>query len=421
MKRVRDLLSTLVATPSQAGVDDLSVVARTVSAWLKAHGVPHTLLGPPERPVAVVVNPPPGRGEQVLVLNACLDTAPVGDRRQWSVDPFGAEVKDGWLHGRGSSDSKAAVAIFCDLARSVTLNAKASGKPAKRVARITPGIPDTPLCDGEPPRQVTMVFDCDEHSGRFGGIHAYLKAHGFPAMCVIGYPGLDEIVAGSRGFLRTTVILAGEMGHSGAARPQRELAAVKLAALVQAIERFNAAPATTRADFPHGPRATLTHVRSGVKSFSVTPPRIECALDIRTTPDFDAHAAQRWLDQTLAGIDRKAAGGHATRHTSRSARPSSWPPYRTPDDALLPQLMRAAAARHLGHAPPMSVSGPSNIGNVLAGGGAQVLCGFGVRFRGLHGPDECVDLSTLAPVHAVYRDMVDLFLAGRPQGTPPQP
>lgn len=391
MRRVRDLLATLVATPSQAGVDDLSVVARTVSAWLKAQSVPHELLGPRGRPVAVVVNPPPGRGEQVLVLNACLDTAPVGDWRQWSVDPFGAQVKDGWLHGRGSSDSKAAVALFCDIARSVPLCSKApSGGQAAAV----------------PARHVTVVFDCDEHSGRFGGIHAFLKAHGFPAMCVIGYPGLDDIVAGSRGFLRTTVFLAGEMGHSGAAQAQTGLAAVKLAALVQAIERFNAAPATTRADFPHGPRATLTHVRSGVKSFSVTPPRIECALDIRTTPDFDAQAAQQWLGRTLQAIDRRAGGRHASRHS----RPSSWPPYRTPDDALLPQLMCAAAARHLGHAPPLTVSGPSNIGNVLAAGGSQVLCGFGVRYRGLHGPDEAIDLATLAPVQAVYRALVSSYL-----------
>lgn len=42
------------------------------------------------------------------LLFAChVDTVPVGDQRVWQFDPFGAEVEDGTLRGRGSTDMKA--------------------------------------------------------------------------------------------------------------------------------------------------------------------------------------------------------------------------------------------------------------------------------------------------------------------------
>ena len=37
---------------------------------------------------------------------------PVGNAESWSVDPFGAEVKDGYLFGRGATDMKSSVAAF---------------------------------------------------------------------------------------------------------------------------------------------------------------------------------------------------------------------------------------------------------------------------------------------------------------------
>jgi succinyl-diaminopimelate desuccinylase len=57
------------------------------------------------------------------------------------------------------------------------------------------------------------------------------------------------------------------------------------------------------------------------------------------------------------------------------------------------------------------VCGPSNIGNYLAQQGTQVLSGFGVDFRNIHGPDECVRLATLAPVLRVYQAAVRGYLA----------
>ncbi len=48
--------------------------------------------------------------ENGLSLMAHLDTEPIGDLRNWTVDPLGGEIRDGKIYGRGACDDKYAVA-----------------------------------------------------------------------------------------------------------------------------------------------------------------------------------------------------------------------------------------------------------------------------------------------------------------------
>ena len=45
-------------------------------------------------------------------FNGHTDVVPVGDRAAWTHDPFGAEVVEGWMYGRGATDMKSGVAAF---------------------------------------------------------------------------------------------------------------------------------------------------------------------------------------------------------------------------------------------------------------------------------------------------------------------
>ena len=38
---------------------------------------------------------------------------PIGDESAWSIPPFGAEIRDDVLYGRGAADMKSGVAAFC--------------------------------------------------------------------------------------------------------------------------------------------------------------------------------------------------------------------------------------------------------------------------------------------------------------------
>jgi acetylornithine deacetylase/succinyl-diaminopimelate desuccinylase-like protein len=48
------------------------------------------------------VSPPAGKP---IILMHHMDVVPA-DRSQWTVDPFGAQIKDGEIWGRGAMDMK---------------------------------------------------------------------------------------------------------------------------------------------------------------------------------------------------------------------------------------------------------------------------------------------------------------------------
>jgi putative selenium metabolism hydrolase len=53
-----------------------------------------------------------GDGASVIVYDSHLDTVGVGDLQCWRVQPFGGEMQDGVIYGRGASDNKAGVACM---------------------------------------------------------------------------------------------------------------------------------------------------------------------------------------------------------------------------------------------------------------------------------------------------------------------
>lgn len=47
-----------------------------------------------------------------LILNGHIDVVPIGPEHFWTFDPFGAEVRDGRMYGRGAADMKSGVAAM---------------------------------------------------------------------------------------------------------------------------------------------------------------------------------------------------------------------------------------------------------------------------------------------------------------------
>ena len=54
----------------------------------------------------------PGANGPVLGFNGHTDVVPVGDEAAWTKPPFGAEIHDGVMFGRGTTDMKSGVAAF---------------------------------------------------------------------------------------------------------------------------------------------------------------------------------------------------------------------------------------------------------------------------------------------------------------------
>ena len=41
-----------------------------------------------------------------------VDVVPIGDKKSWSINPFGGEIKEGKIWGRGAADMKSGIAAF---------------------------------------------------------------------------------------------------------------------------------------------------------------------------------------------------------------------------------------------------------------------------------------------------------------------
>jgi acetylornithine deacetylase len=56
-------------------------------------------------------------GGSSLILNSHIDVVPVEPREKWTHDPFGAEIVDGLMYGRGTSDDKGGIAAAMEAVR----------------------------------------------------------------------------------------------------------------------------------------------------------------------------------------------------------------------------------------------------------------------------------------------------------------
>ncbi|MEO5337810.1 MAG: succinyl-diaminopimelate desuccinylase [Magnetospirillum sp. WYHS-4] len=146
-----------------------------------------------------------GTSGPVFCFAGHTDVVPVGDAGAWTVDPFGGEVKDGRLYGRGASDMKAAVACF----------AAAAGR---FIARRGPDFGGS----------ISLLITGDEEGPAINGtpkMLSWMRAKG-EAMdaCLVGEPTcpsrLGEMMKiGRRGSINAALTVHGVQGHVG--YPQR--------------------------------------------------------------------------------------------------------------------------------------------------------------------------------------------------------
>jgi succinyl-diaminopimelate desuccinylase len=371
---VVELTRALVRVPSRGGIDAYGPVLDCMAGWLSDHGLTcRRLAGANRATVALVCEVDGDRRGPRYVLDACLDTAPFGDEAAWAHPPTSGEIADGWLHGRGSSDSKAGAAIFAHI--------------AARLRDTAGGFSGS----------VVLLFDVDEHTGGFGGAKAYFEDPGATSEVdgvMIGYPGIEHVVTGGRGVLRARVHVHGIAGHSGSSRTAPG-AIAKAAHLIQELQKVPL-PGPVGPQFPLPARLTVTAV-SGGEGYSMVPDLCSFNVDIRLTPALDDRAAIAALRVTAADVDAAWAGTPPTRVEVTTR----WPPYALPDGSPLADALLTAAAR-AGLAPTAKVAGPSNIGNYLAGLGIPATAGFGVDYHGLHGIDERIRLESIPVVQATY-------------------
>jgi acetylornithine deacetylase/succinyl-diaminopimelate desuccinylase-like protein len=165
----------------------------------------------------------PGRGAAPpLLLQGHVDVVTTADQ-DWERPPFGGEIVDGWLWGRGALDMKGGVAMMI----AAVLRARAEGMvPPGDVLLLL-------LSDEERLGLCGAKFLVEEHAALFAGVRYALGEFGAATVHLAGRP-IYPIMVTEKQYCRVRATVRGTGGH--ASRPVRGAAMGKLGRLLAALD-----------------------------------------------------------------------------------------------------------------------------------------------------------------------------------------
>ena len=105
--RILDFYRGFIRAPSPNPPGDTRDAAAFIGRFLESEKVPFRVVAPMNEMPNIVASFEGGTPGRHLVLNGHIDVFPVGEARGWNVDPWGGELIDGRIYGRGACDMKA--------------------------------------------------------------------------------------------------------------------------------------------------------------------------------------------------------------------------------------------------------------------------------------------------------------------------
>lgn len=218
------LCQDLIRIKNQSPIDDQAPALDFVQNYLAEAGIASERIvadaGEDYPVVFAQMGDASAEGSFRVVLNGHVDVVPVGQRSGWDFDPFGAEIRDGKLLGRGTSDMKCGLAV---LLFSMKLLAE-SGDALNGDIRLHV------VCDEEIAGTGTKWF-CE---------HGY--ADGADAVMVGEPTGHETIEIGQKGILHLTLTAHGTPGHGSTNNYKGDNAIVKLARVLVHIDEIISVP-----------------------------------------------------------------------------------------------------------------------------------------------------------------------------------
>jgi succinyl-diaminopimelate desuccinylase len=320
-----------------------------------------------------------GEGGFHLCFAGHTDVVPAG-AAAWSADPFGAEVRDGLLLGRGACDMKGAIAAFV-AACADHLGSRPASDPAGSVSLLITGDEEGPALDG-----TRRVLE-------------WMEAHGHvPDLCLVGEPTNPErlgdvIKVGRRGSLSARVVVEGVQGHT--AYPHR--ADNPLHRLVAGLGALIAAPLDAGTPWFEPSGLQLTSIDVDNPATNVIPARAEARLNIRFNDRHSAASLEAWLRAALA---QHAPAFQLDVRCSGEA-------FLTEPGPLVDRL-RAAVTRACGREPRLDTGGGTSDARFVAR--VCPVAEFGLVGRTMHQADEQVPLTELRELAGIYRAVLAEFV-----------
>lgn len=374
----RDLVRCASVTPAEGGALAL------IEAWLRPYGfeVHRPVFSEPGTPDVENLYARIGTASPVLMFAGHTDVVPVGDEAAWTHPPFGAEIADGTLWGRGACDMKAGVAAAL---AAVLDHLDAGGAIPGSVVFLITGDEEGPAVNGT----VKLLEWASARGERFGG-------------CILGEPTNpnamgDMMKIGRRGSLSFDLEVMGKQGHVAyqhlARNPidgvMRLMAALKATPLDQGTAHF----LPTNLEF--------TSVDVGNTARNVIPATARVQGNIRFN--------DIWTSQTLgAELQRRLAGVNDVPEYRLTLHPTNAEAFLTAPGPFV-EMVSMAVKDITGRRPELSTTGGTSDARFI-----QAYCPvieFGTVGQTMHQVDERVALSDIDQLTAVYRRAIERFFA----------
>lgn len=322
-----------------------------------------------------------GRGGPGLILSGHLDVVGAGERA-WHHDPFGGEVANGRVYGRGTADMKGAVAAMVAAA----LALRRAGAPLAG--------------------DLILAFTAGEEVDSLGA--QVLVARGLlrgASALLIGEPTDLDVYVAEKGNLTMAIRTSGRTAHASMPHLGRN-AIYAMAEVVAAIERYSFP------DPPHPllgvPTISVGLIRGGVTS-NVVPDGCTIEVDIRSLPDQAHGRVVADIEALLADVCRRRPGIEA-----RVARWEGRPAVESSSDDPFVQDVCAAVEAVSGRRPvPAGVTYATDASVLVpALGVPMAICGPGPREMA-HQTDEYVAIDALERAARIYARVAVRRLVGR--------
>lgn len=383
-QKIIDFLRDMIALPSPS-CEEGEVVARIVRE-MEACGFDEARMDDMGSAIGRV-----GDGPVHVLLDAHVDTVGVADAEDWSVEPYGGEVSQGHVWGRGTADNEGAIASMVHgaaMAREIGL--------LDGVSLWVSGTVQEEDCDGL-------------------ALQYLLENSGVPAQFVIlGEATNLDIYRGHRGRCEIVIDAKGKSCHASA--PARGVNALYRAArATRAVERL--VHVLAEDDFLGKGTIAATHIENHTGSLNTVPDSCRVFLDRRLTIGESPESALEEIRAVLPdGCTASILPYQATSHTGmRTPSTKAFPTWSLEEDHPLCRAGMQAAAEIRGKQPALSRWVFSTNGVASMGRLGIPTIGFGPgEERFAHMADERIPIDHLLTAAAFYahvprvlRDLLD--------------
>ncbi len=315
-------------------------------------------------------------------FNGHTDVVPVGDEAAWTRAPFGAEIQDGIMFGRGATDMKSGVAAFA----------------AAAIDFVTHTPPDG---------AVILAITGDEEGDAIDGTTALLdhmdRARERMSVCLVGEPTCpnemgEMMKIGRRGSMTAYFTVTGVQGHS--AYPHR--AKNPLPAMARLMDRLASHTLDTGSDHFDASTLAVVTIDTGNPANNVIPAQSQATVNIRFNDLHSSASLTEWL-QTETREVAQAFDVSIDMQVKVSGESFLTPP------GPLSDLVARAVKAETGRDPVLSTTGGTSDARFIKDHCPVVE--FGLVGKTMHQVDECVPVDQIHQLKAIYGRILTEYFA----------